>query len=157
MALRVGVDGVGLDVGIVVQQPIDDVHRLPRPAGHEVAEQRDVGVGDESHRQAAVPAVADVGLGQQVVLPGVDLGAVDGDNLRVAPHPGHVQGREGVDHIRRALADLVGGGVLVARGVDLVGRNLAAHVPGDLGRPEVPAVGVGARVRMSSRLHSGSR
>ncbi len=43
LALRIGMDGVGLDVGIVVQQPIDDVDGLPRPAGNEVAEQRDVG------------------------------------------------------------------------------------------------------------------
>ncbi|MBW0288746.1 hypothetical protein ATN37_02065 [Rhodococcus sp. MH15] len=122
-------DGVRLDVGLVAQQPIDDIHGLPRPTRHEMGEQRDVGVGHEPHRQTPVAAVANVGLGEQVVLPGVDLRAVDGDDLPVAPHPGHVQGGERVDHIRRASVHFVGGGVLVARGVELVGGDLAAHVP----------------------------
>ena len=143
LALGVGVDGVRLDVGLVAQQPIDDVDGFPRPALHEMTEQRDVGVGHEPHRQPAIAAVADVGLGEQVVLPGVDLRAVDGDDLPVAPHPGHVQGGERVDHVGRAPVYLVGGGVLVARGVELVGGDLAAHVPGHLGRAEVRAVGVG--------------
>lgn len=34
--------------------------------------------------------------------------------------------------------------MLVARGVELVGGDLTAHVPGDLGRAEVRAVGVGS-------------
>jgi hypothetical protein len=49
----------------------------------------------------------------RVVLPGVHLGAVHGDDLAVAPHSGHVQLREGVDHVRRALfmMDPAGGGI----------------------------------------------
>ncbi|WP_415651090.1 hypothetical protein [Rhodococcus qingshengii] len=52
-----------------------------------MGEQRDVGVGHEPHRQTPVAAVANVGLGEQVVLPGVDLRAVDGDDLPVAHIP----------------------------------------------------------------------
>jgi hypothetical protein len=58
--------------------------------------------------------------------------------------------------------DLVAVGVLVPGGVDLVGAD-AAHVPGDLGRAEVPAVGerrdhVPAQpVAADLRLGSGGR
>jgi hypothetical protein len=68
------------------------------------------------------------------------LRAVSGCGRPVAPHRGNIQLREGVDHVRRGLVDLVGGGVLVPGRVDLVGAD-PAHVPGDLGRPEVHAVG----------------
>ena len=40
-ALGVGVDGVGLDVGDVGQQRVQQVHRLPHPARDEVREQRE--------------------------------------------------------------------------------------------------------------------
>jgi hypothetical protein len=80
-----------------------------------------------------------VRLGEQVVLPGVDLRSVDRDHLAVAPDPSHVQLGELVDHVGGAAVDLGGVGVLVAGRVDLVRADLAAHVPGDLGRAEVGA------------------
>ncbi len=45
LALGIAMDLVGLDVGLVGQQRVQDVHRLPDPAGDEVGEQGDVGVG----------------------------------------------------------------------------------------------------------------
>ena len=99
LALGVGVDLAGLDVGVVAQQGVQDVHRLPHPAGYEAGEQRDVVVGHQPERDRAEPAVADVGLGQQVVLPRVELGAVGCRGVPVAPHPRHVQFREGVDEV----------------------------------------------------------
>ncbi len=91
------------------------------------------------------------------VLPGVDLGAVDGDHLPVAPHPRHVQRVERVDHVCRVLVDLVGGGVLVARGLELVGEDLATHMPGHLARAEVPAVGIGGEHVPAQRVTADLR
>ena len=44
LALRIGMDGGGLDVGLVGQQPLDQVHRLPHTAGTEPGEERHVSV-----------------------------------------------------------------------------------------------------------------
>jgi hypothetical protein len=44
LALRIRVHGGGLDIGLVGQQALDQVDRLPDPAGDEPGEQRDVRV-----------------------------------------------------------------------------------------------------------------
>ena len=62
--LRVRVHGVRLNIGPVLQQAIDDIHRLPDAAGDEVAEQGDVAVGHVMVGDAAVSPVADVVLCQ---------------------------------------------------------------------------------------------
>jgi len=155
------VDLVGLEVGGVGQQRVQDVHRLPHPARDEVREQRDIGIRDQPERDPAEPAVPDRGLGQQIVLPGVDLRAVGRRGLPVTPHPRHVQLRERVDDIGRRFVDLPGVGVLVPGGVDLV-RADPAHMPGDLGGSEIAAVGerghhVPAQGVTDLRVGSGGR
>jgi hypothetical protein len=93
---------------------LDDVDRLPHPARDEVAEQGDVGVGDMPVGDASIAPVPDGRFREEVVLPRVDLGAVRGNGLPVAPHAGHVQLAERVDDRRRRFLNLAGGGVLVA-------------------------------------------
>jgi hypothetical protein len=44
LPLRVRMNGRGLDVGLVGQQALDQVHRLPHPARNESGEQRNVSV-----------------------------------------------------------------------------------------------------------------
>ncbi len=68
LPLRVGVDGVRLDVGGVLQQAIDDVDRLPDTARNEVAEQRDVRIGHVVVGDAAVAAIRDVVRGEQILV-----------------------------------------------------------------------------------------
>src|SRR6478736_1013427 len=51
-----------------------------------MGEQGDVGVGDVPVGDSAVAAVPDVGFGEQVVLPGLDLRLVRHGDLPVAPH-----------------------------------------------------------------------
>ena len=46
LRLRVAVQDIGLNVRVVLRQPVQDVDRLPHAAGYEVAEQRDVSVRD---------------------------------------------------------------------------------------------------------------
>src|SRR3546814_2315253 len=60
-ALRLGVavHGIGLNVGPVGQQPVEDVDSLVDAARDEVAEQRDVLVGHVVITDAAIAAVAD--------------------------------------------------------------------------------------------------
>ena len=45
-AERFGVDGRGLDIGGVLEQAFQDVHRFPDTEGNAVAEQRDGGARD---------------------------------------------------------------------------------------------------------------
>ena len=49
---------VRLKVGLVIQQPIQDIDRLIYPARNEVTEQRNVGVGHVVISNAAKPAVS---------------------------------------------------------------------------------------------------
>ena len=76
---------VGPDVGLVLGQAVKDVHGLPNAAGDEMREQRDVIVADVIVGNAAIPAVADMALRQQVVLVQVPLCAVGRRAFRVAP------------------------------------------------------------------------
>ena len=46
LPLRVGMKNVGLDAAFVLEQTVEDVDRLPDTARDEVAEERDIGVGD---------------------------------------------------------------------------------------------------------------
>ena len=39
-------NGIGLNVGLVFQQPVQNVNRLPDATGDEVAEERHVGIRD---------------------------------------------------------------------------------------------------------------
>ena len=76
LGLRVAMDDLGLDVGRVGQQAIEDVDALVHATGNEVAEQRHVFVGHMVVADAAVAAVADVVLRQQVVLVDAPFGAI---------------------------------------------------------------------------------
>ena len=46
LPMRIGIQGVGLEGRVVLEQPIENIDRFPHPAGNEAAEQGDVGVGD---------------------------------------------------------------------------------------------------------------
>jgi hypothetical protein len=115
MALRVPVDDVHGHLGLVLQQALEQIHRLPHATRDEVAEERDIGIGHVPHRDATKSPIPDVGLGQHVVLPGVVLGAVDPGLADIAPHVRQVELNEHVDHVRRGGVQLFRGDVLVAR------------------------------------------
>lgn len=68
LALRIGVYGRRLDVGGVLQQPFEDVDRLPDSARDEVAEQSDIGVRDVVVGDTTEASIADRVLSQQAVL-----------------------------------------------------------------------------------------
>src|SRR5690606_18826661 len=71
LALGVGVYGVRPDLRLVRKERVDEVDGFPHPAGDEPGEERNVGVGDEMVGDPAVAAVADRGLGEEVVDDGV--------------------------------------------------------------------------------------
>lgn len=105
-----------------------------------MAEQGDVVVGHEVVGDAAVAAVADVGLGQEVVDQGVELGPVAGHGGPVAPDLDQVEAEVGVDHVDVGLVELVDAEVAVGRGPELVGGH-APEVAGGLGGAEEAAIG----------------
>jgi hypothetical protein len=76
LSLRIGVENVRLDVAFILEQPVEDVDRLPNAAGDEVAEERDVGIGDVVIADAAIASVADMVLGEQVLFVQVPACAV---------------------------------------------------------------------------------
>ena len=100
LALGVGMDRVRLRIGLLAQEPFDDVHGLPHAAQDEMAEQRDVVVGDVVVGDPAVPAVADVRLREQVVDQRVDLRPVRRDARAVTPRLDQIEQQVRVDDVR---------------------------------------------------------
>ena len=120
LPLGVGVDRVRIHVRALLEQPLDDVHGLPHAARDEVREQRDVVVGDVVVGDPAVPAVADVPLGQQVVKQRVDLRPVRHDRPRVAPHLRQIQLQIGVDEVGDRAVEFLDREVADERRAELV-------------------------------------
>ena len=63
LPLSIGMQRVRLDVGLIVHQAIENVDRFPDAARNEVAEQRDVGIGNMVVADATVSAIPDVVFG----------------------------------------------------------------------------------------------
>jgi hypothetical protein len=139
-ALRVGVHRGRLEPGLLLEQPVDDVDGLPHPAGDEPGEQGDVGVGDVVVRDPARPAVANRGLGEEVIDERVDLRAVGGHAGPVTPGADQVQLAERVDDVGDGAVQLADGDVAAGGGPQLVGGD-PGDVPGGLRRAEIAAVG----------------
>jgi hypothetical protein len=68
LSLCVGVERVRLNFALVFEEAIKNVDGFPDTTWDEVAEQRDVAVGDVIVANAAVSAVADVILGEQILF-----------------------------------------------------------------------------------------
>ncbi len=105
LGLSVAVHRVGLDVGLVGEQPIEDVDRLVHAARDEMAEQGNVLVGHVVVANAAVAAIADVVLRQQVLFVHAPLGAVGRRALAAAPVAGQLELVVQIDDIDRRLVE----------------------------------------------------
>ena len=81
----VGMEGVRLQSGFVFQQPIENVDRLPDPAGNKMAEQRDISVTNVMIRNPAKAAIANVTRPQEVIFEQCDMGAVRNRGLTTTP------------------------------------------------------------------------
>ncbi len=152
LPLRVGVDGVRLDVGGVLQQAIDDVDRLPDTARDEVAEQRDVRIGHVVVGDAAVAAIADVVRGEQILVVEVVLGAVGGRALAIAPAFGELQAGVAVDDVPTGRRQFVGIHMPAVDERQHVRRDGATQVSGSLGRSEIATIGEGGEDVALGRL-----
>ncbi len=123
LAMGVGVDGVDLELRAILKQPVEDVDRLPDPAGDEVAEQRDVGRRNVMVGDAAVAAITDVLLAEEVVLAQLHVGPVGDRHVRLAPELGQLE--PGI------LAGDVGGCGFELVDGDMLGVDPAQRVPVD--------------------------
>ncbi len=85
LRLCVTVNGIGLNFRVISDEPVQDVHRLMHAARNEVAEERDVHVGDMVVANPAVPAITDVILRQQILLIQIPLRAIRGRAFATAP------------------------------------------------------------------------
>ena len=140
MSLGVGVDGIWLDGGFVLQQRVQDVDGFPHAARYEAGEERDVGVGDVVVGDPTIAAVAEVLRSHQVILPQLHMGAVGDCRAPASPVPG--QGEAGVlaDDIDHPGFQLARGDVLGIGPPQRLGGRGPWRVPGRLARAEVAAV-----------------
>ena len=85
LSLRIGMQGVGLDFGLIFEQTIQNINRFPYSARNEMAEERDVGIGDMVIPDPAITAVAKVIFREQILFIEIPLRAVGGSALARAP------------------------------------------------------------------------
>ena len=76
LPMRIGIQGVGLQGGVVLEQAIENVDRFPHAAGDEVAEQGDIRITDMVVRDASETAIPHMMRAQQIVLDECDVGAI---------------------------------------------------------------------------------
>jgi hypothetical protein len=99
LAMSVGVHGVELKIGAVLQQPVEYIDRLPDTAGNEVAEQRDVGSRDVVVRDAAIAPVANVLFSQEVVFAQFHVRSIGDGDVWTSPETGKIESSVLVDDV----------------------------------------------------------
>ena len=134
LCLRIAMQNVGLNVGFVLGQSVENVDGLPDTAGDEVRKQRDVGIADVVVGHPAIAAVPYVALRKQVVFVQVPLGAVGGSMLGIAPISRQLEPVVGVDGIADRGLKFFGGGLALIDEGDLPCADVG-DVAGRLGRP----------------------
>ncbi len=110
--MGIGMEGVGLERGLVFEQAIEDVHRFPDTAGNEVAEQRDIGITDMVVGDATKTAIADMPRAQQIVFAQLHMRTIRNRRAPTAPEKGQLEPRVGVDHIPQSGFQFCGRDVL---------------------------------------------
>jgi hypothetical protein len=140
LALGVGMQRVRLDLGPVLQQPVQDMDGFPDAARDEAGEERDVAVSDVVVGDAAIGAVADVLGAQEIVLAQLHVRAVGDGGAAAAPVPR--QGKAGVlvDDVDQRRLQLVGVDVLRVDPAQRLRRRNLGGVPGGLPWTEIAAV-----------------
>ena len=143
LTLGVGVQRIGLDDGLVLQQAVEDVDGFPHTAGNEAVEQRDVVVGDVvvgDAALAAIAAVADVSGAEQVALAQRDVGAVGDGGASAAPVPWQREPGLLVDDVHHRRVQLGPGDMLDIDPAHRLRRRHSWRVPGGLAGAEVAAI-----------------
>jgi hypothetical protein len=140
LALGIRVQDIRLDIGGVLQEPVEDVHRLPHTAGDEVAEEGNIRVRDVVVGDPTIAAVPDRVLGQQILLVQVELGAVRSGGLAGPPQPRQAAAVVAVDHFPKGGVQTSGGDMPPIGVRDLVRRNQTAGMAGGLPGAEIAAV-----------------
>jgi hypothetical protein len=157
LALGVSMQSVGLDLRLVLQQPIGDMDGFPHASGDEAGEQRDVIVGDVIVGDvvvgdAAIGAIADVLGTDETVLPQLDVGAVGNGGTPASPMPGQVEAGLLVDDVDHGRLQLVGVDVLRVDPAQRLRRRNIGSMSGGLAGAEIAAVAEhGEQVTLHSR------
>ena len=95
--------GIWLDITLVFQQAIQNVDSFMPPARDEVAEQRDVGIGNMVVTDPTVTPIADMVFTEQILLVKVPLRAICGGMATGAPKSGEFVFLVRVDHLSDGL------------------------------------------------------
>ncbi len=83
--MGIRVESVGLKLGFIFEQAIEDVNRFPYATGNKMAKQGDVRVANVVVGDAAKLAVAHMLRAQQIVFNQFDMGAIGNRRLATLP------------------------------------------------------------------------
>ena len=70
-------NGVRLNLRLVMQQAVEDVDRFPNSTRDEMTEQRNVGIRDVVIANATITTIANAIFSQEVVLVNIPLGPIN--------------------------------------------------------------------------------
>src|ERR1700733_12741381 len=112
LALGISVKRIGLNRRAVLHQRIEDVDRLPHPAGDEAGEQGDVGIGDVVVCDPTVAAIADVRGSDEIILAELDVRTIGDRCPATAPVTGQREAGVLVDDVNHCRLKFVGIDVL---------------------------------------------
>lgn len=70
-------NGVRLNLRLVMQQAVEDVDRFPNSTRDEMTEQRNVGIREVVIANATITTIANVIFSQEVVLVNIPLGPIN--------------------------------------------------------------------------------
>jgi hypothetical protein len=118
--LGVALHGIGLEVGLVFDQSIQEVDRFVDAAGDEMAEQRNVPVRDVVIADATVTALVDMAFREQILLVEIPLRAIGGSVFAVSPVFGQEEWVVGIDHPDDGLLQTLRGHVVQVQPRDLL-------------------------------------
>ena len=85
LSLGIGMDGIRLNVGFILEQAINDVDRFPDTTGNEVAEKSNVGVRDVVIGNAAITPLTHMSFRQQAVFAQLKLRPIGDDRFASPP------------------------------------------------------------------------
>src|ERR1700759_1275168 len=151
LRLRVAMNGVGLHIGRIPDQPVENIDSLVYAARNEVAEQRDVHVRHVIVADPAVSSVPDMVFGQQVLLVKIPLRAVGRHLFAGAPEFRQRKLVVRIDDLDDRLVEPLFGDVSQVQPRDLLAAQILDAACG-LAGPEITAVAEQSRNEALARV-----
>ena len=84
-------ESIRLEIGLILEQAVQDIDRLPDPTGNKVTEEGDIGVRNVMIGNPAIGSVADMAFPQQVIFNQCDVRPIGHGGVACPPAKGQLE------------------------------------------------------------------